>query len=46
MRVSLTHTTARAESWAMRAGATGFAFFLLKGLLWLVTPALFAFFGR
>ena len=26
--------------WWKRAGAAGFAFFLFKGMLWLLTPAL------
>ena len=28
-----------------RAGLTGFAFFLIKGLLWLVAPIVFYLFG-
>jgi hypothetical protein len=30
-------------TWSSRVGVTGIAFFLLKGLLWLLAPILFAF---
>lgn len=30
------------RSWCSRLGAAGFLFFLIKGLLWLVAPALLA----
>ena len=29
-----------AANWIKRVGALGFPFFLLKGLLWLIVPAL------
>lgn len=31
-------TGERARPWLRRAGAAGFAFFLVKGLAWLVVP--------
>jgi hypothetical protein len=31
--------------WLRRLGALGFAFFLVKGLLWLCVPALLAYFS-
>jgi hypothetical protein len=31
--------------WVQRLGVAGFAFFLIKGLLWLTLPALFAYLG-
>lgn len=37
-----TRPTAR---WLQRFGAVGFAFFLIKGLLWLTVPALLAYLG-
>ena len=30
------------KSWLMRFGALGFAFFFIKGLLWLAIPAVLA----
>jgi DMSO reductase anchor subunit len=35
----------RATSWLKRLGVGGFLFFLVKGLLWLIVPALLVFFG-
>jgi hypothetical protein len=32
-------------SWLQRLGLAGFLFFLIKGLLWLVVPALIAYLG-
>jgi hypothetical protein len=32
-------------SWLQRLGVAGFAFFLIKGLLWLTVPALLAYMG-
>lgn len=32
----------RADSWMTRIGLTGFTFFLVKGLLWILIPALLA----
>jgi hypothetical protein len=31
--------------WVQRLGVAGFAFFLIKGLLWLTVPALLAYLG-
>jgi hypothetical protein len=31
--------------WLQRLGVAGFAFFLIKGLLWLAVPALLAYLG-
>ena len=31
--------------WVQRFGIAGFAFFFIKGLLWLAVPALLAYFG-
>lgn len=33
-----------AVSWVKRFGVAGFLFFLAKGLLWLIVPALVAYF--
>lgn len=39
--LSLNHTqTGQGEHWIKRAGFAGFAFFLVKGLLWLLAPTL------
>jgi hypothetical protein len=32
-------------SWIKRFGVAGFLFFLIKGLLWLIVPALIAYFS-
>jgi hypothetical protein len=34
-----------AKTWIKRFGAAGFIFFLVKGLLWLIVPALVAHFS-
>lgn len=34
-----------AKTWIKRFGAAGFIFFLVKGLLWLIVPALVAYFS-
>ncbi|MGI8812503.1 MAG: alanyl-tRNA synthetase [Pyrinomonadaceae bacterium] len=34
-----------AKSWIKRFGAIGLAFFLIKGLLWLILPAAIAYFS-
>ena len=34
-----------ARSWIKRLGFWGFIFFLVKGLLWLIIPALIAYFA-
>ena len=36
---------ASARLWIKRFGTAGFAFFLVKGLLWLIVPALIAYFS-
>lgn len=33
------------SNWIKRFGAFGFMFFLIKGLLWLIVPALLAYFA-
>jgi hypothetical protein len=35
----------QAKSWLKRFGVAGFVFFLVKGLLWLIVPALIAYFS-
>ena len=34
-----------AVQWVKRLGVAGFLFFLIKGLLWLIVPALIAYFA-
>jgi hypothetical protein len=34
-----------AKTWVKRFGAAGFIFFLVKGLLWLLVPAVIAYFS-
>lgn len=34
-----------AARWLKRFGVAGFLFFLIKGLLWLIVPALIAYFA-
>lgn len=34
-----------AVKWVRRFGIAGFLFFLIKGLLWLIVPALIAYFS-
>lgn len=34
-----------AVNWVKRFGLAGFLFFLIKGLLWLIVPALIAYFS-
>ena len=36
---------AGARGWLQRLGVAGFLFFLIKGLLWLMVPALLAYLG-
>jgi hypothetical protein len=38
-------TTRSTMRWLQRFGVAGFAFFLIKGLLWLAVPALLAYLG-
>jgi len=33
------------KTWVKRLGVAGFLFFLIKGLLWLIVPALIAYFA-
>jgi hypothetical protein len=35
----------RAALWIKRFGVAGFMFFLIKGLLWLIVPAVIAYFA-
>jgi hypothetical protein len=35
----------QAKSWLRRFGVAGFVFFLVKGLLWLIVPAVSAYFS-
>lgn len=37
--------TFSAVNWIKRFGVAGFMFFLIKGLLWLIVPALIAYFS-
>jgi len=37
------YTTMKVANWIKRLGFLGFMFFLVKGLLWLLVPALIAF---
>jgi hypothetical protein len=39
-------TKGRLRHWLGRLGVAGFAFFLIKGLLWLTVPALLAYWAR
>ncbi|MEX5212937.1 MAG: hypothetical protein NW703_02125 [Nitrospiraceae bacterium] len=42
--LDLTHAqTGQGSQWMKRAGLAGFTFFLVKGLLWLLAPALLYF---
>ena len=42
MRAPITRFPINSASWSARIGTAGFAFFLLKGLLWLLAPTLLA----
>jgi len=44
MDIGQSNTTIDRKLWLRSLGLTGFAFFLLKGLLWLLVPTLFALF--
>jgi hypothetical protein len=37
------YTTMRVANWIKRLGFLGFMFFLVKGLLWLLVPAVIAY---
>ena len=39
-----THTAVDRNVWLRHLGITGFSFFLVKGLLWLLVPTLIALF--
>jgi hypothetical protein len=39
------HETAGASRWTKRVGLAAFLFFLVKGLLWLIVPAVVAYFA-
>lgn len=45
MSEELPKTKCPAKTWVKRFGAAGFVFFLVKGLLWLIVPALVAYFS-
>ncbi len=38
MNIPFTAADPRTSKWLKRMGAVGFAFFLIKGLLWLAVP--------
>jgi hypothetical protein len=38
-------TSSTAERWTKRVGLAAFLFFLIKGLLWLIVPAIVAYFA-
>jgi len=45
MRLSISSNdprTAQPSTWWSRVGVAGFTFFLLKGILWVLAPVLFA----
>ena len=44
MNIGQTSATIDRKLWLRSLGFTGFSFFLLKGLLWLLVPTLFALF--
>ena len=44
MRIEQTRPAVDRQPWLRHLGITGFAFFLGKGLLWLLVPALIAWF--
>lgn len=39
------HTRSTAERWTKRVGLAAFLFFLIKGILWLIVPAIVAYFA-
>ena len=43
MQDPLRDKTCPARSWVKRFGVAGFVFFLVKGLLWLIVPAIIAY---
>jgi hypothetical protein len=38
-------TSSNTERWAKRVGLAAFLFFLIKGILWLIVPAIIAYFA-
>ena len=44
MHVEQTHRVVDRNVWFRHLGITGFSFFLVKGLLWLLVPTLIALF--
>jgi hypothetical protein len=44
MHIEQTNVAVDRKAWLRHLGITGFAFFLGKGLLWLLVPTLFALF--
>jgi hypothetical protein len=45
MRKEEIRTPSSAERWTKRVGLAAFLFFLIKGILWLVVPAIVAYFA-
>ena len=45
MHEEMQKDTRQAKTWIKRFGFAGFMFFLIKGLLWLIVPALIAYFS-
>jgi len=45
MQEQESHNGSSAERWTKRVGIAAFLFFLIKGLLWLIVPAIVAFFA-
>ena len=44
MHIGPNHTAVDRNVWLRHLGITGFSFFLVKGLLWLLVPTLIALF--
>lgn len=44
MSVSNTINRSKVFHWVKKLGAAGFLFFLIKGLLWLLVPAIIAYY--
>jgi len=45
MQEPMSDKSCPARSWIKRFGVAGFVFFLVKGLLWLIVPAVIAYFS-
>lgn len=41
MTMTATHSATGRQKWLKRAGAIGFWFFLVKGILWMAAPLVF-----